>query len=44
MAGGRAIGVRGSAVVQDSGRYLIDAQPGDEIVVEPPEPAGPLDV
>jgi len=40
MAGGYAIGSRGSAVVQDSGRYLIDAQPGDEIVVEPPEPDG----
>jgi len=36
LAGGRAVGARGSAVVQDSGRYLIDAQPGDEIVVEPP--------
>jgi hypothetical protein len=40
MAGGTAIGSRGSAVVQDSGRYLIDAQPGDEIVVEPPAPDG----
>ena len=40
LAGGRAVGARGSAVVQDSGRYLIDAQPGDEIVVEPPEPDG----
>ncbi len=40
MAGGYAIGSRGSAIVQDSGRYLIDAQPGDEIVVEPPEPDG----
>ncbi len=37
LAGGRAIGARGSAIVQDSGRYLIDALPGDEIVVEPPE-------
>lgn len=40
LAGGRAIGSRGSAIVQDSGRYLIEAQPGDEIVVEPPEPDG----
>jgi len=40
MAGGYAVGSRGSAIVQDSGRYLIDAQPGDEIVVEPPEPDG----
>ena len=38
MAGGYAIGSRGSAIVQDSGRYLIDARPGDEIVVEPPAP------
>jgi hypothetical protein len=37
LAGGRAVGRRGSAIVQDSGRYLIDAQPGDEIVVEPPD-------
>jgi len=44
LAGGRAIGSRGSAIVQDSGRYLIDAQPGDEIVVEPPEPDGDGDV
>ena len=40
MAGGYAIGTRGSAIVQDSGRYLIDAQPGDEIVVEPPASDG----
>ena len=40
LAGGSAIGPRGSAIVQDSGRYLIEAQPGDEIVVEPPEPDG----
>jgi hypothetical protein len=39
-AGGQAIGPRGSAIVQDSGRYLIDAQPGDEIVIEPPDHDG----
>ncbi|WP_052666309.1 Pvc16 family protein [Nitriliruptor alkaliphilus] len=35
-AGGRAIGRRGSAVIEDSGRFNVEADPGDSIVIEPP--------
>lgn len=35
-AGGRAITRRGSAVVQDTGRYAVEAAEGDEVVIEPP--------
>lgn len=32
--GQRIIGPRGSAVVEDTGRYLVAAEPGDELVVD----------
>lgn len=35
-AGGRAVGRRGSAIIQDSGRYSVEADPGDAITIEPP--------
>lgn len=35
-AGGRVIGRRGSAIIQDSGRYSVEADPDDEVTVEPP--------
>ena len=34
--GGRAVSRRGSAIIQDSGRYNVEADPEDEIVIEPP--------
>ena len=37
MAGGRAVGRRGAAIIEDSGRYNVEADPGDEITIEPPE-------
>jgi hypothetical protein len=36
--GGRAISRRGSAIIQDSGRYAVDADPDDAIVIESPGP------
>ncbi len=39
--GGRVLTRRGSALIQDSGRYSVEADPGDEVTVLPPErPAG----
>lgn len=35
--GGRAISRRGSAIIQDSGRYSVEADPDDPITIEPPE-------
>lgn len=35
-AGGRAISRRGSALIQDSGRYSVEADPDDPIAIEPP--------
>lgn len=39
-AGGRAISRRGSAIIQDSGRYSVEADPNDPIVIEPPTEPG----
>lgn len=35
-AGGRVVGRRGSAIIQDSGRYSVEADPDDEVTIEPP--------
>lgn len=34
VAGGRVIGRRGSALIEDSGRYNVEADPGDELEVQ----------
>lgn len=36
-AGGRVVGRRGSAVIEDTGRYNVEADPDDELTVLPPE-------
>lgn len=39
--GGRVLTRRGSALIQDSGRYSVEADPDDQVTVLPPErPAG----
>ncbi len=35
--GGRAISPRGSAIIQDSGRYSVEADADEPITIEPPE-------
>jgi hypothetical protein len=40
--GGRAISRRGSAIIQDSGRYAVEADPDDPITIEAPR-VGPDD-
>ncbi|MFP4233789.1 MAG: Pvc16 family protein [Nitriliruptoraceae bacterium] len=37
--GGRVITRRGSAIIQDSGRYSVEADPDDPVTILPPEPA-----
>lgn len=39
-AGGRVLTRRGSALIQDSGRYSVEADPGDEVTVLPPQRPG----
>lgn len=40
LAGGRIVGRRGSALIEDSGRYAVHADESDELTVLPPEDAG----
>lgn len=41
-AGGRVVGRRGSAIIQDSGRYSVEADPDDDVSIEPPPAGGDL--
>lgn len=38
--GGRVVGRRGSAVIQDSGRYSVEADPDDDLTILPPPARG----
>lgn len=40
LAGGRVIGRRGSAIIEDSGRYNVEADVGDDLELQPPDGAG----
>lgn len=41
LAGGRVVGRRGSALIEDSGRYNVEADADDDLDLQPPDGAAP---